>query len=145
MRGDSAKSESRRFPEYPRREKPEEPPVSDVLNTRSTARDSRKGRSPGAAACHTVPSLRRCDSWPERRQVGSAGRLMTPATFREGNAPIRDAPKGAVGVKQNRLGLAGSKPARGWSRNPEVGTKRAGKTREMLTRDASMCQGAKSP
>lgn len=113
MRGDSTKIESRPSRENPRREKPEEPPADVVLNTRSTVRDSRKGQSPGAAACHTVPWFRPCDSWQEKRQVGSVGRLMTPATFREGNAPIRDAPKRAVGVKQNRFGLAGSKPARG--------------------------------
>jgi hypothetical protein len=47
-------------------------------------------------------------------------------------------------MKQDRQGLEGSKPSRGWP-NPEGGTKRVGQTREQWTFEPWCAVGSKSP
>jgi hypothetical protein len=76
--------------------------------------------------------------------VGSASR-KTRGRPMSGKCSEGKSPKSAAGMKQGRLGLAGRKPSRGF-RNPEDGTSRAGKARDLWARFSHTCsQGRESP
>jgi hypothetical protein len=96
----------------PKRAKPKGAASGRRVKPRPTARDSRKGQSPGTAARWAGPALRRRDYRRVKRYVGPSA----PETRRipsERGKLRRANPMSAAGVKQNRHGLGGSKPPRG--------------------------------
>jgi hypothetical protein len=121
---------------------PGEPPAVEVLNPRSVARDFRevKPRNRGLrgrpSAWQVVP--------PAGGTVRGSRRYGNVRRPRGGRKLRRVNPRSAAGVKESRRGIEGRKPSRG-SPNPEGGTKRAGKAREMWTFGSSCAEGSKSP
>jgi len=101
-------------------ENPGELPAVDVLNPRLVARDSRedkpRNRGPqGRASC--------LGRWLHLREETVSG-CVEAETLRRlpGRRKLRRVnPRSAAGVRQNRRGIEGSKPPRGWP-NPEGGT-----------------------
>jgi hypothetical protein len=91
---------------------PGEHPADGVLNTRPDARDSRKGRSPGTAACRAGLSGHRREQGQAKRYVGASGAVTHRIPFERGKLR-RVNPMSAAGVRQNRHGVEGRKPPRG--------------------------------
>lgn len=111
VRGTPAKSGVRCSPVSPGREKPRE--ASSCRRTKSASGrwNSLGGQNPGTAVHRTGLMLRRrSQRWKET--VGGCFRAATHGYLRWGRLR-RAKPRSAVGVKQSRHGLEGSKPLRG--------------------------------
>jgi len=123
---------------------PREPPAVGVLNTCSSARDSRKGQSLEAAARWNGLSRKRRDDRREKRHAGSSWAVTSADTFREGNAS-----KGAIPwalPARNKAG-AGSEGVSRQEGSQTLEAERSGtwKSRGKWTSGSWRAAGSKSP